>query len=190
MLFLLLGCCSVTMHDASFRPMQSSILYVLSTCRNELEIPAELKQSLLVESKLEAAKEEPIALTVKEHLQSLTPEESVQEVSITDEVTALMKKVKADPPAFDLRVKDGSYTVTNYVDEDAIAKKEDETGDHPRRATQKIQTVQNQNPFYMLVACLFRCVKNKGNLKQQTVEKVIMDGVNLVFEPGKMYLVL
>jgi hypothetical protein len=125
-------------------PLSDAILNLLSTCRNELEIPAELKQSLLVESQLEEAKEGPCcALTVKETLQSLTPSESMKEVSLIDEMAALMKRVKADPPAFDLRVKDGSYTVTNYVDEDVFAKQGNEAGDGPRRAKQKIQTVQS-----------------------------------------------
>jgi hypothetical protein len=158
-----------------------------STYRNELELPAELKQSLLAGSNFEEGPS--CALTVKEHLQSLAPEQSADEVSLTEEITELMRKVKADPPVYDVRVKDGSYTVANYVEEDVFAKKGDEAGDS-HRAKQTIQTVSNNNPLYLLVACLFRCVKNKGSLKQQKVEKVIMDGVNLAFEPGKMYLVL
>jgi hypothetical protein len=161
-------------------------------CRNELEIPAPLKQSLLVEAKLEEVEGEPGCLTVKEHLETLKPEESSQAVSLTDEITALMKKLKAEPPSIDLRVKDGSYTVNLYYEEDVFAKHEEEQGegDGPRRATQKIQTVRNQNPCYMLFACLVGCVKNKGDMKHKKIEKVIIDGVNLAFEPGKMYLVL
>jgi hypothetical protein len=158
--------------------------------RNELEIPAHLKQSLLVESKLEEVQGKPGVLTVKDLLQELKPEESVELVSLTEEITALQKKLKAEPPNFDLRVKDGSYTVNQYCEEDVFEKKEEEQADGPRRAKQKIKTVKNQSPFYKIFTCLVGCVKNKGDIKQKKVERVIMDGVNLVFEPGKMYLVL
>jgi hypothetical protein len=158
--------------------------------RNELEIPAHLKQSLLAEAKLEEVKGEPGVLTVKEHLQELKPKESLQTVSLQSEIIALMTKLKAEPPNFDLRVKDGSYTVNQYYSEDVFAKKEEEQADGPRRAKQKILTVRNQSVCYKIFTCLVRCVKNKGDIKQKKVEKVIMDGVNLVFEPGKMYLVL
>jgi hypothetical protein len=163
----------------------------LCTIRNELEIPAHLKQSLLVEAKLEEVRGKPGVLTVKDHLQELKPEESVELVSLTEEITALMKKLKAETPNFDLRVKDGSYTVNQYYEEDVFAKKAEEEGaSGSHRAKQKIQTVSNQSPFYKIFTCLVGCVKNKGDIKQKKVEKVIMDGVNLVFEPGKMYLVL
>jgi hypothetical protein len=158
--------------------------------RNELEIPAHLKQALLVEANLEEVKDEPGILTVKDHLQELKPKESIESVSLMHEIKALQKKLKAEPPTFDLRVKDGSYTVNNFYDEDVFAKKEEEQADGPRRAKQKILTVKNQSPFYKIFTCLVRCVKNKGDIKQKKVQKVIMDGVNLAFEPGKMYLVL
>jgi hypothetical protein len=159
-------------------------------CRNELEIPAHLKQSLLVEANLEEVKDEPGVLTVKDHLEELKPKESIQLVSLTDEIKSLMIQLKAEPPNVDLRVKDGSYTVTSYYKEDVFAKNEEEQADGPRRAKQKIQTVRNQSLFYKLCTCLVGCVKNKGDIKQKKIEKVIMDGVNLAFEPGKMYLVL
>ncbi len=143
-----------------------------------------------MEAKLEEVQGKPGVLTVKDHLQELKPEESVEFVSLTSEITALMTKLKAEPPNFDLRVKDGSYTVNQYYEEDVFAMKEEEQADGPRRAKQKILTVKNQSPFYKMFTCLIRCVNNKGDIKQKKVEKVIMDGVNLVFEPGKMYLVL
>jgi hypothetical protein len=143
-----------------------------------------------VEANLEEVKEEPGVLTVKDHLEELKPGESVRVVSLLDEMTALMTKLKAEPAIVDLRVKDGSYTVINYYKEDVFAKKEEEQADGPRRAKQKIQTVRNQSPFYKICTCLVGCVKNKGDIKQKKIEKVIMDGVNLAFEPGKMYLVL
>jgi hypothetical protein len=159
--------------------------------RNELEIPSHIKHSLLVEAQLEEVQGNPGVLTVKDHLQEITPEETVECISLTEEITALMKKLKAEPPHFDLRVKDGSYTVTQYYKEDVFAKKGEEgKASDSNRAKQKIQTVTNQSPFYKLFTCLVGCVKNKGDIKQKKVEKVIMDGVNLTFEPGKMYLVL
>jgi hypothetical protein len=130
-------------------------------------------------------------LTVKDHLQELkTSRESIQSNSNTEETIALMKKLKAEPPNVDVRVKDGSYTVNQYYKEDVFANPKEEQADGPRRAKQKIQTVSNQNPFYMLFACLAGFVKNKGDIKEKKIEKVIMDGVNLAFEPGKTYLVL
>jgi hypothetical protein len=143
-----------------------------------------------VEAKLEEVQGKPGVLTVKDHLQELKPKESLQAVSLKSEITALMTKLKAEQPHFDLRVKDGSYTVNQYYEEDVFAKKEEEPADGPRRAKQKIKTVKNQSPFYKIFTCLVGCVNNKGDIKQKKVERVIMDGVNLVFEPGKMYLVL
>jgi hypothetical protein len=159
-------------------------------CRNELELPADLKESLLVEAKLEEVKGEPGVLTVVDYLQDLKPKESIILISLTDEIKGYMQKLKAEPNKIDLRVKDGSYTVITSYKEDVFAKDEEEQGDGPRRAKQKIQTVRNQSPLYKISSLLVGCVKNKGPSKQKTTENVIMDGVNLAFEPGKMYLVL
>lgn len=53
-----------------------------------------------------------------------------------------------------------------------------------------MKTVQTESPIFKLVQFLKRCVQNKGDVKPHAEQTVVMDGVNLVCEPGKMYLVL
>jgi len=104
-------------------------------------------------------------------------------------IIELTKKLKSKPPYFSLRVKDGSYTVTNYYEDSSAKDNSDgEQPDGPRRAKQKIATVKTESPLFKLRNLLFKCLT--GDLKRHKEEVVVMDQVNLAFEPSKMYLVL
>jgi hypothetical protein len=116
-------------------------------------------------------------------------------------VADTLRKVKLSIPPLDLRIKNGSYKVTQYVTKDpfegihltkhgsSVGEVDDEDGG-PKRATQKIKTVQSESPITKLLTCLATCFVQKGNLKKEKKIKTVMDGVNLYFENGKMYLIL
>ena len=114
----------------------------------------------------------------------------IEEIEAVRHLKEILKKVKADPPNFELRIKDGSYTVIKYYDDQDAGNPE--TSAHsdggPRRAKQKIRTVKSESPVFKLKNLLVNCVN--GNLIKRKEEVVIMDQVNVAFEPGKMYLVL
>ena len=110
---------------------------------------------------------------------------------LADELT----KLRLNMPPLDLRVKNGSYKVTQYVTKNPFESKHpdklnDSEHDGPKRATQKIKTVRTESPISKLFTCLATCFVQKGSLKKEKKIKAIMDGVNLYFENGKMYLVL
>ena len=126
------------------------------------------------------------AATHTEFLEEHTRERraSIQEDATVKFINELNKKLLAKIPNFSLRVKNGSYTITNYSE---AGKKKDATATDGR-AKQKIATVKTESPVYKLSKLLCRCLK--GDLKSQKKEVIIMDQVNLAFEAGKMYLVL
>lgn len=97
--------------------------------------------------------------------------------------------MKANLPELDLRVQDGKFTVMNYFEKDPNDVKEVEDGER-KYAKQKIQTVKTTNICYQVYYLLKRCIRNKGQIKKFSMEKTIMEKVNLYFEPGKMYLVM
>ena len=114
---------------------------------------------------------------------------SVEEDETVKLLVELRKKLQAEPPRYALRVKAGSYTVTNYYEQDSDpAGPSDGDDSRPRRARQKIPTVKTESPLFKLRDLLCRCVR--GNFRRRQEEVVVMDQVNLAIEPGKMYLVL
>jgi len=112
---------------------------------------------------------------------------SIQEDETVKIIIGMRKKLKAKSPNFSLRVKNGSYKVTNYLQDESKTKGA-HGHDGPHRAKQKIATVKTESPVYKLTQFLCKCIK--GEMKREKQEVVIMDQVNLAFEPGKMYLVL
>lgn len=157
--------------------IKASFQQLLDLCaRNEVEIPEELKEALTGKPSSEGRRR-----------RRSTPGDLLTETPQMKEFAELTDTLNARLPDFDLRVKDGSYTVVNYLDDDPFAK--DNPSDHSGRAKQKIKTVQTESPFYKLASCVARCVKG-GRQGERRQEKIIMEKVNLVFEPSKMYLVL
>lgn len=152
-----------------------------TVCRNEVDVPEGLRHKL--EASIHCA--EMHAATHTEFLEEHTRERraSIQEDETVKFINELNKKLLVKVPNFSLRVKNGSYTITNYYD---ASKKDAKATDG--RAKQKIATVKTESPVYKLSKLLCRCLK--GNMKPQKKEVIVMDQVNLAFEPGKMYLVL
>ena len=98
-------------------------------------------------------------------------------------LSELIDTLQAKFPDFDIRIQDGSYTVTNYID-DKVANDDGS----PHRARQKIKTVRTESPVFKLFSLIRRCIK--GEIKRKTEEKSIMEKVNLAFSSSKVYLVL
>lgn len=117
--------------------------------------------------------------------------DSIANLSIVDDLLKLLKKLKVELPLINVRVKNGSYKVVNYYTDEIKPFRNNEVEDPsaPRRAKQKVKTVKTESPIYKLFQCLLRFIVN-GDLRQRAEEKVIMDGVNLALESGKMYLIL
>lgn len=163
------------------------ILLSLSN-RNEVDVPEDLKRKLEESVQYHAERQ-------ATHTEFLVEKQEERRSWVVEDETAkllieLTKKLKSKPPYFSLRVKDGSYTVTNYYEDSSSSAKDSggEQPDGPRRAKQKIATVKTESPIYKLCNLLFKCMT--GDLKRRTEEVVVMDQVNLAFEPSKMYLVL
>lgn len=96
------------------------------------------------------------------------------------------KDLRMELPHLDLRVKNGGYKVVNYFEEDPD--KHRDNGGGPRRARQQVKTIFTAGPLSKIVRAFKRYAKGQFSLYSK--ETVILDGVDLLFKPGKMYLVL
>ena len=179
----------------AFYYVRTTILYY-NIHRNEVDVPADLQRQL-------AASVHGVACHAATHTEFLVEHAKHRRSSIAEDATVqfireLNAKLRAQAPHYSLRVKNGSYTITNYSDSSSSSggggdgttndDKDSANAAGPRRAKQKIATVKSESPVYKLRNLLVKCVK--GEVKRQKREVVIMDQVNLAFEPGKMYLVL
>lgn len=178
------GSCSYIHSSTSFVLFSESVFFFY---RNNVDVPDDLKTSLIETLEEHRCASHTEYLAEKKH-----ERESFVEPDIITEFQELLQKLKYTMPQIDVRVKNGSYTVTNYRSEDIRPfKKEDEVDEDSRhRAKQKIQTVQTESPFYKLVQCVLKCIFNNGNVRGVKQERVVMEGVNLALAHGKMYLVL
>ncbi|CAB9497929.1 Pleiotropic ABC efflux transporter of multiple drugs [Seminavis robusta] len=129
--------------------------------------------------------------------------DSVKE-SIIDH--ALIQKVKknsdilrAQMPLLDLRVKNAKYVATNHYEDDPNKQKkgydevnqDGEEGEQPRtrRAKQHIETVTSAGICFKWYRRIKRLV-TKGQWQDYALDTTIIENVNLIFEPGKMVLML
>ena len=126
------------------------------------------------------------------------PDEMMQQGTGDDDIPLLQDvrenviRVQGHLPSFDLHIKDGSYTVTKYSEDHHHQHRSNKEGDNDnsnRRAKQKIQTIHNSSPIYKIYQILKKCIRGE-RLQARKEEKIIMQGANLVIEPGKQYLVL
>lgn len=106
--------------------------------------------------------------------------DSVKDTQIASEIRDKLERGGINTAAkFEVRIRDGSYTV-----EAAVAQ---EGNKGPGQ--QHIETVSNSGVFIKIGRAMRRLVKT-GSARQKTESKTIMDGINLVLEEGKMYLIL
>ena len=123
------------------------------------------------------------------------------------QVRETYQQLKFSRHKYDLRIINGSYTVVNKVKEDYNLNKADvveegeggfdEEGSGPKKKSPKkenkphIDTVTSSNHMIQFVKKLVHCCRTgEFQMKEREEEMVIMDGVNLCLESGKMYLVL
>lgn len=166
--------------------LRASSERLLNYCASQqLDVPDDIKKNILREEH-EGSE---VRASVKDFLDSLKSirDEELEESDVVKEIAGYSRKLQLQHPHLDLRVVDGKYEVTNYFDDDD---EPDEEEDGPRRAKQKIPTVRSESPLYKFFRMIRRCIKNRGDISLRRQDTIIMEGVNLVFEPGKMYLVL
>jgi len=136
---------------------------------NEAECKAIRRQTF-------SKRESVLGALVRSHTDEVSS--SATETAIAKEIREMLDKGKGLEKKFELRIKDGSYT----VDAPVLP-----SGDKP--GEQHIETVTNSGACYKLTQAMKR-LTTTGKLKQKTESKTIMEGVNLVLEEGKMYLIL
>ena len=162
--------------------------------RNEVDIPDNLQDDL--KKSLEGvsavvAKYDPGLHILNDEIDRVRQSEASHEDGdpMKDVLREWFAKVRPQFPNIDVRVTNGSYTVTNYLEESS--KNYKSVGEGPRRAKQKIATVRSESPFFKLFLAIKRLVTTGKCGSPMTKEtKVVIDGINLVMEPGKMYLIL
>jgi len=136
---------------------------------NEAECKAIRRQTF-------SKRESVLGALVRSHTDEVSS--SATETAIAKEIREMLDKGKGLEKKFELRIKDGSYT----VDAPKLP-----SGDKP--GEQHIETVTNSGACYKLTQAMKR-LTTTGKMKQETESKTIMEGVNLVLEEGKMYLIL
>jgi ABC-type multidrug transport system ATPase subunit len=167
--------------------------YVSTLCRNEVKVPDDLKQSLLDD--IQHIDEDFTAAAsmhdgqLGTHTDFIVEKQkerrsTIEQIDTVSELRHLLVQVKSRPPNFTLRIQNGSYTVTNYIDPNDSNMDQNTSG----RAKQKIKTVQTESFVYQFKNLFVNCMK--GNIRPHKEEVVIMDQVNAAFQPGKMYLIL
>ena len=94
-------------------------------------------------------------------------------------------------------MKNVRYTITNHFEDDPNKNKnkhpnnanQPQEQEGPRRATQHIETVASAGPMFRAWKKIKRLV-TKGKCADYEQDTIIVDNINLVFEPGKMVLLL
>lgn len=148
-----------------------------------MEVPERLKSALL-----HVIGEGPLTEECRLSAKQRIAEERTRELEMfadsqmVKDFYELQQRLKIRKPPLNLRVSDGSFTVTNYYD---ASETEGE------RKKNKIPTVYNSSPLYCILSKLKRIIRSRKLCDTLTSdEKVIMEDVNLVFKPGNMYLIL
>mmetsp|Transcript_2153 Transcript_2153/g.3908 ORF Transcript_2153/g.3908 Transcript_2153/m.3908 type:complete len:1099 (-) Transcript_2153:1265-4561(-) len=177
-----------------------AIQKLLSLCdRNNVPIPDNVREALRSnehEESMSAAPEqkdvsEGTAAALIELISTIQSERSLtsDELELTREVRATREKVKMPTPTpYEVRLHNASYTIQTQVNEEDQG---DVDPENQKTKAPKIKTVCTEAPVGKIMNTVRRMIKTKKlRVKKITEEKVIMKGVNLKFEPGKMYLVL
>ena len=130
---------------------------------------------------------------ISKHKLSLAEFEN--EDALIKEVRELFAKLQFTRDKYDVRITDGAYVVTTKVtkEKDDCFTDEEVAGGKKRAKENKphIETITSSNHMLQLMKRLVNGCKT-GDFSSDTKmeKKVIMEGVNLRLESGKMYLVL
>lgn len=173
--------------DLKLEQVQKAIRDLLEICeQKQFEIPRTLKGTLLYTlGEGELPKKGRRRVGVKESIVAIRTQQmqSFAEDQLVKEFRELERKFKIQRHQIDLRVKNGSFKVTNYHDSsEAPAEK---------GAKQKVANVFNSSFLSALIEKVKR-IGRTGKLceKLTSEDQYIMEDINLAFESGKMYLVL
>lgn len=182
-------------------------------CRNDLEIPANLKHRLEKEIALPSSSVNANSVTSAQsapahpghhhkhdsirssHNAMLASEKSKASLQVDHKLMQAAhernQRLQSKLPYMELRVKNGKYVVTNTFEEDPnkIAVPTEEETEGPRRAKQHIETVHSAGIFFKWSRRIQRLV-TKGQWRDYTQDTTIIENINLVLEPGKMVLLL
>ena len=166
---------------------EKAIKNLLEICaQNNININESLRRAILGEELCDEAENKAIRRETYTKRVSLLSElvRSHQEEHLLEEETELLKdfrskmeRLKRRDTSFEVRIKDGSYKVETPVESSGKA------------GVQHIATVTNAGCVYRMGQAV-RSLLATGSCKQTTEEQTIMEGVNLVLEESKMYLVL
>jgi ABC-type multidrug transport system fused ATPase/permease subunit len=154
-----------------------------------VEIPDGLKRKLLEEEEPEKKDEATHASSLKSYQSekaSLISE--FEEGDLMKEVRKMYDETKFKTPSYDLRVVDGKYTVTNYSYDYSTEVDGDEEARH--KHTKPVYDTVATASFAANWIRKCRYFIKTGKSAKRTTEKVLLDGVNLKFDSGKLYLVL
>lgn len=107
-------------------------------------MPDSLVESIREETKIEAPVSHTDVLAQKKSERG-----SVEESNLMTEIQSIRRTIRDETPELDLRIENGSYTVTNYFEDDLSPHTTVEDDGKPHRAKQKIK-----------VSCAFMCIKS------------------------------
>ena len=128
-----------------------------------------------------AKRESALTFLARRNNESFNDESVTRESDVAAEIRRVVDVANVQRNmSFEVRVRGGSYTVESPV----------AGGSGKREAgTQHIPTVTNVGGFFRCYDAARRLART-GTLRKETETKVVMDGINLILEEGKMYLIL
>ena len=167
---------------------EMAIKTLLEKCgQNNIDINENLRRSILGEELFDEAENKVIRRDTFHKRQSILSElvrsrkeseilEEQDDVELIRELRSKYEVLKRRNVSFEVRIKDGSYKVEVPIQQEGNG------------GSQHIATVTNAGFVPRMMAAL-RNSQNTGSFKSYET-KTIMEGVNLVLEAGKMYLIL
>lgn len=121
---------------------------------------------------------------------------SVVDHALVERIREQNRSLESNLPFMELRMKNVQYTITNHFEDDPNKQQhnyesanQQQAPEGPRRATQHIETVASAGPMFRLWKKMKRLM-TKGKCTDFEQDTIIVDNINLVFEPGKMVLLL
>ena len=168
--------------------IHSNNLFSLLLHRKEVDVPEELKRSLKGEDetpseiKKEGENVEYSGDMIDEMLSSQKSVfEEIEQSDLMKQILQMYADIKFSPRTNELRVKDASYTVTNYLQAYEMS--------DAKKNKQRYDTVATASFLARFIRRLRFFTKNR-EWRKKVETRVLLDRVNLKFESGKMYLVL
>jgi hypothetical protein len=182
-------------------------VWLAVAARNEVDVPEDIAKAIFltmggnIKNSVASSSSPAVATCHQDFLMDKALCRSMfKKLDFEAQLQELQSRIKPLLQDFEVHVKDGSYTVVNRLEVTAKSRHggQLEGGDGSghsgdggqRRAKQKIETVTSANPFYKLYRLIKKCIIYKGKIPVIKEEKKVMEKANLVFESGKMYLVL